>query len=106
MKLITRVITATTCAAAALLFAPAAASASYPAETTNQSLHRAQLIVIKVPANTAAHDAVQMAVAIAFGASVATAVRRRRQPDADRRDGFLQRVPTKSDVVGDVLVKE
>jgi hypothetical protein len=107
MKLIARVITGAACAAAVLVLAPAAASASYPPpDTTNQLLDRAQPIEIHVQSNNTAHDAVQMAVAIALGASVATAVRRRRQPDPDLGEGFLQRVPTQSDAIGDVLVKQ
>ncbi len=107
MKLITRVITGAACAAAVLVLAPAAASASYPPpDTTNQMLDRAQPVEIHVQSDSTAHDAVQMAVAIALGASVATAVRRRRPPDPDLGEGLLERVPTRGDAIGDVLVKQ
>jgi hypothetical protein len=108
MKLSTRIISSAACAAAALLLTPAAAWATIPAPEGGGHLQPAQRKVVaqptmpkttSKPTNTGGQGAVQMAVAVAIGAAVATAIRRRRPAEPERIHSIVEPFPYKADVL-------
>jgi hypothetical protein len=105
MKLSTRAITSAACAAAALLLTPAAAWATIPAPDGGGRPQPAPPRVVAQPtapeeAPTTHNDGVvQMAVAMAIGAAVATAVRRRRPAEPERIHGIVEPFPHRADVL-------
>ena len=109
-RLSTRVATTAACAAAALLLTPAAARASVPPPDADtgpvDSVPAA--IVARPPDSTpvTSRDAVQLAVAMAIGAAVATAVRRRRPAEPERVHSIIERIVDPLPMTGDVLVRD
>jgi hypothetical protein len=105
MKLSTRTISSAACAAAALLLTPAAAWATIPApdgggypQPAPPRTVVAQSTVPK-PTHRGGDGAVQMAVAMAIGAAVATAVRRRRPAEPERIHSIIEPFPFNSEVL-------